>query len=376
MEVDLPPRGANSDPLSLLPENLRTGLQLSKLPALDGLRAVAAFLVVFSHIGIYYMPGGLGVLMFFVLSGFLITWLLLKEDEKTGDISLTNFYFRRSLRIFPAFYCYFLLYLGLMLSLHKRIVWGQAISALFYVNNYYQAIHGDPNTGLSHTWSLGIEEQFYLLWASAFLLLRKRRERLAWVLLIVIVAIWIHREVLHFAFGVWQGYIYEAFDTRADHLLIGCLLAVALRSGFLAKFWKAICSHWLVGIAITFLLMVSTAMQIHFGLAYRDTVAISAEPVLVALLIVQLIAFRGTILWAWLNFAWVRYLGRISYSTYLYQQIVMEPVRKHLARFPFAIQLAIAVALVVLLASMSYYFVEKPFLNLKDRYRGNQQNPT
>ena len=240
--------------LSWLPENLKTGLEMSQLPALDGLRAVAAFLVVFSHIGIYFMPGGLGVLMFFVLSGFLITWLLLKENEKFGNVSLRNFYFRRSLRIFPAFYCYALLYLGLMILLHKKVIWSQAVCALLYVNNYYQAIHGDPNTGLSHTWSLGIEEQFYLLWATAFLLLRKRRERLAWVLVVVIAAIWIHREVLHFLFGVWQGYIYEAFDTRADHLLIGCFLAVVLRSGFLVRFWKAICSHWWIGIGVAFLL--------------------------------------------------------------------------------------------------------------------------
>src|SRR5688500_5551724 len=86
-----------------LPENLREGLRMRQLPALDAIRAVAAFLVVFYHFWSPQIPGGLGVLAFFVLSGFLITWLLLIESEKFGGISLRLFYLRRSLRIFPAF---------------------------------------------------------------------------------------------------------------------------------------------------------------------------------------------------------------------------------------------------------------------------------
>jgi len=149
---------------SSLPDGLVNGLKQSHLPSLDGLRAIAALLVVFMHAGLSWCPGGLGVLAFFVLSGFLITWLLLKEEERFGRISMKLFYIRRSLRIFPAFYVYWLLLIGSLLFFQKRILWGQALSSFFYVNNYYQAILGDPNTGFSHTWSLGIEEQFYLLW--------------------------------------------------------------------------------------------------------------------------------------------------------------------------------------------------------------------
>ena len=368
-DAESPSLQHDSEGISSLPENLKAGLQLSQLPALDGLRAVAVFLVVFYHFGFDSVPGGLGVLIFFVLSGFLITWLLLKENDKSGSISLRYFYARRSLRIFPAFYSYWLLYIGLVLIFHKRIVWNQAICAFFYVNNYFQAIHGDPNTGLSHTWSLGIEEQFYLLWAPLFLLLRKRPNRQVYVLLGLIVAVCVHRELLHFVFGVWQGYIYEAFDTRADHLLMGCLLAVLLRLGFLGGFWRAICSRLALSVITTLLLLASVALQIHFGTTYRDTVAFVVDPFLVALLIVQAIAFRGMALWRWLQFAWVRYLGRISYSVYLYQQFAMDPVRKRLAGFPVFIQLASAVAVVILLASTSYFIIERPFLNLKGRFR-------
>ena len=87
---------------------LRAKLNLPNIPALDGMRAVAVFLVIIYHFGFDRVPGGLGVLIFFVLSGFLITWLLLKENDSTGQVSIRGFYIRRALRIFPAFYCFWL----------------------------------------------------------------------------------------------------------------------------------------------------------------------------------------------------------------------------------------------------------------------------
>ncbi|HEX9445176.1 MAG TPA: acyltransferase, partial [Candidatus Binatia bacterium] len=195
-------------PSRALPPALREGLSAAHLPGLDGLRMVAVFLVVFYHFGFEWSPGGHGVLAFFVLSGFLITWLLLKEEEQFGAVSLKLFYLRRSLRIFPAFYCYWLLMTGYLLLFHKPILWSQALSSFAYVANYYQAILGDPDTGYSHTWSLGIEEQFYLLWPVAFIALRARGRRVA-ALTTVIGAIWIYRAILEFILKVDQGYIYE-----------------------------------------------------------------------------------------------------------------------------------------------------------------------
>ena len=211
-----------------LPASLAQGLDRSHLPSLDGLRAIAAFLVVLYHCFLPALPGGMGVLAFFVLSGFLITWLLLKEEERYGKVSLKLFYVRRSLRIFPAFYAYWLLLMGAHVIARKQIAMGQAIASLFYVGNYYQAIVGDPQTGLSHTWSLGVEEQFYLLWPITFLWLKGNGRRVRF-LLWSIAGVWLYRELLVLVIHAPQQYIYEAFDTRADHLMIGCLLAVALR---------------------------------------------------------------------------------------------------------------------------------------------------
>jgi len=113
------------------------------------MRALAALMVVFYHCGTPYVSGGTGVLVFFVLSGFLITWLLLKERERTGTVSLRDFYIRRSLRIFPAFYCYAAIVLVLMLALRRQVMWPQAVASLLYFNNYYQAFHGHLTSGLA-----------------------------------------------------------------------------------------------------------------------------------------------------------------------------------------------------------------------------------
>ena len=348
-----------------LPSHLAEGLKRSQLPALDGIRAIAAFLVVISHAGYAWVPAGLGVLAFFVLSGFLITWLLLKEDAKYGEVSLRLFYARRALRIFPAFYVYWALVVGSRLLLDRPLIWTQAIASFFYVTNYYQAINGDPNTSLSHTWSLGIEEQFYFLWPLTFLLLRKTPVRMARALLAAVGVVWVHRIVLHAA-GVNQAYVYEAFDCRADHLAIGCLLAVALWNGWFPCLWRWLCSRATLAWVSVALLVASTAIALRIGTPYRDTTGFIIEPVLVAIFIAQSIALSTTTqVWNWLNAGWVRFLGRISYSTYLYQQLVPNYVEKLHA--PAVVELLLVIAIVIALASASYYLIERPFLRIKDR---------
>ncbi len=349
-----------------LPDKLAKGLAESHLPSLDGLRAVAALAVVFYHYGFDWAPGGLGVLAFFVLSGFLITWLLLKEEERYGAVSLRLFYTRRALRIFPAFYVYWLLLVGALVVFHKRLVGGQALASFFYCNNYYQALRGDPNTGLSHTWSLAIEEQFYLLWPLAFLLLRRNGRRMAF-LLGGIAAVWVWREALIFGLQRDQGYIYEAFDARADHLMMGCLLAVALREGAAAGLWRRLCARSALLWGTLGLLAVSVALNVRFGTGYRDAVGFAIDPILVAALLVQAIGWPRAGFARVLNWGPVRYLGTISYSIYLYQQMLIDPAKKLAAQWP-ALSLPFTMAAVVAAASASYWIVERPFLRWKNAF--------
>ena len=324
-------------------------------------------MVVFYHCFLPAFPGGMGVLAFFVLSGFLITWLLLKEEERFGTISLKLFYVRRSLRIFPAFYAYWLLLIGSHIIAGKHIAMGQAIASLLYVGNYYQAIVGDPKTGLSHTWSLGVEEQFYVLWPITFLWLKGNRRRMRF-LLWSIAGVWLYRELLVLVVHAPQQYVYQAFEARADHLMIGCLLAVALREGLWTRLWRAlVVVPSLVWLTLG-LLACSVVCTDHYGSLYRDAVGFIVDPMLIAILIVQVIAHSSVGLGVVLNWRWVRYLGTISYGIYLYHGHAILVADKITGTLPGVVSMFVGILSVIAVASASYWFLEEPLLRLRARF--------
>ncbi len=352
------------------PQNsaLLPNLSSSRIPALDGLRAIAVFLVIFYHFTYRWVPAGLGVLAFFVLSGFLITWLLLKENEKTGAISISGFYKRRALRIFPAFYCYWGVWLFLLLVTghgHK-VSWPDVMSAFFYVSNYYQALFHPAASFVSHSWSLAIEEQFYLLWPLSFYFGRRNLKRLTWYLAGLIGFVWVYRLVLTLILHVDYSYIYRAFDTRIDHLMIGCLTAIIIKRGALQPLWRMISAHRCLPLVTILLLAASSYYSVN-SRAYLYVGGFALEPLLVAILMIQLITFSRTPAWGWFDSKPMRYLGQISYSLYLYHPAVGYQVFKRLAGIAFWEKLGIAVLLTIAVASASYYLIEKPFLRLKDR---------
>ena len=345
-------------------ELLHHRMSSTHLPALDGLRFLAVFLVIFYHSGFENVPGGNGVMLFFVLSGFLITWLLLKENESNGRISLKGFFKRRVLRIFPAFYAYAFLTLSFLVVTGRNVPWMHAISSLLYFSNYYSAFHPDSNNAFSHTWSLAIEEQFYLFFPLLFLLFCRNLKHLKIAIVGIIFATWIWRVVLVFGFNASGGYVYSAFDTRLDNLLIGCLLAVVLRERSLVWLWSALLKNALVPLA-TFLLL---AVSIYFCLnnvTYKSTVGFAVEPVLMAVLIAQMMTFSGSGFWKWLDWRPVKFLGLLSYSLYLYQQLTTSFVADQMADYPVVVRVAATVLMTVFAAAVSYYLVEMPFLKLK-----------
>jgi len=347
---------------------LHSNLLMPSIPALDGIRAIAVFLVILYHVsimrGLPVFPGPLGVLGFFVLSGFLITWLLLKEEDKFGSISLKGFYRRRALRIFPAFYVFWIVAVALRFLAHPEdFPWSQAWSAFFYVSNYLHAIvHPNPDY-MIHTWSLSAEEQFYLLWPLSFLLFLKKRRTLMISLAFVIVCVWIHRIHLYAAADA-KEYITYAFDTRVDALLVGCLLALALKEGIGGWLVESVCRpFW--GPVVTALLIGVSAYAGNLSMGYRLMAGLAIEPLLVAILICQLIVQSTSSLpWKWLNTKPVVYLGRISYPLYLYHMLATHAAgRIHgLNTASFVI---VTLCLAITIASCSYHFVEKPFLALK-----------
>lgn len=348
---------------------LYSRLELKQIPGLDGVRMIAVFLVMLYHFGIPYVPGARGVTMFFVLSGFLITWLLLKEQAVTGTVSIRDFYWRRSLRIFPAFYAFWLLLVAEGLLRDGNPPSAHSWSAFFYVSNYYSALNDYPTNGFSHTWSLGVEEQFYLVWPALFIWLGRDLRRMTRVLVGLIATVSLYRVVLAYGFDVSSNYIYSAFDTRLDNLLIGCLAAVAVYRRSWSWLWDRTCGHWamplltIVGVQISLQLWRMNAVP-----RYQDVLGYLVDPLLFALFILQVVALSGTRVWSWLDSGPARFLGRISYPLYLYQQVTLYRGKVIAADYPVLVQLGVAVALTVAVASGSYYLIERPFLRLKHRF--------
>jgi peptidoglycan/LPS O-acetylase OafA/YrhL len=327
---------------------------------------ISIFLVIFYHFGFERVNGALGVEIFFVLSGFLITWLLLKESDKTGTVSLISFYKRRAYRIFPEFYAYLIFGLAVQLIRHPEypVPFGHIISAIFYVGNYYQALKpGD--TYLEATWSLAIEEQFYFIWPFVFIRYRNKLKTLAWYTLGIMAAVWLLRIVLYFGFSVNQSYLYHAFETRADHLMAGCLLAIVLKLGAFKSFFDRSLSSPLYPL-LTIGIIAASSM-FHHNFAYRFGFAYTVESFLIAIAIVQMIYFSDRRGWALIENPAIKYLGKISYSLYLYQTLTLYTARSLTSEYPVIVQLAFAIAVTVGFGSASYYLVGKPFLRLKEK---------
>jgi peptidoglycan/LPS O-acetylase OafA/YrhL len=342
-------------------------VSLPSIPALDGIRALSVLLVILSHLGVSWASGAHGVMAFFVLSGFLITWLLLKESEVTGRISLRSFYARRTLRIFPAFYVFWITYVVLTWLGQHRTEWPAYISAFFYVSNYYSAIVQPPHMAMAHTWSLAVEEQFYLLWPWVFRRFRNQLPRLSLILCCLIVGVWTYRLIFYASFhnDVW---LFCAFDCRADHLAVGCLTAVLVKRRAFPAVTAWFTRNPAAPLITVALLAGSMRLGAVLGQPYQFTFGFIFDPLLMAVLMLQWIALSDTPAWKWLDWSPTRYLGRVSYSAYLYHWIVDYALNARFQALPLPVRALAAVAGSNLCASISYYVIEKPFLRLKKRF--------
>jgi peptidoglycan/LPS O-acetylase OafA/YrhL len=350
-------------------------LERKNIPALDGVRGIAALIVVFYHLylrHLAWMPdGAFGVLIFFVLSGFLITWLLLKETDETGTVSLSGFYIRRSLRIFPAFYvCWFVTLMTFRFT-QGYIPWGECLSTFFYVGDYYYPFH-EAQKFMGFAWSLAVEEQFYLLWPFVFVACRNRRTTLAKGLCTVILLTWCYRAILKFVVHVPEHYLSYAFDCHIDHLMVGALTAITLRSGWLRSFWTAVCRPVWTVFTLS-LLSLSVHLTHRFGHGYDHTLGYACDPVLIAILLVQLISLESVMPFSWLNWPVSRFFGRISYPVYLYHLYAIENASLIFPHTGWKFRVVASLALSVVFATASYFLIEKPFLRLKGRFTGRRR---
>jgi peptidoglycan/LPS O-acetylase OafA/YrhL len=283
--------------------------RLGHRPALDGVRGVAILMVLIDHLALRGVTsaGGVGVTMFFTLSGFLITSLMLEEHDAMGRVSLRAFYRRRVLRLLPAL----LVFLQAMLIAWRFIGPGAAtpvdvLLALSYFGNWFSAAGFDLH-GVAHTWSLAVEEQFYIAWPIVFVLLSRRsalRKILLWVAGLGAVGFatirWVEWDGGHG--GVW---IYFATEARADALLIGCLVAAWLHRGRDRAAAPMVATLAIVAMVPLFLTTQFT----------RAVVLPTVAPLLAAAVVVSVV--RGNYA-GWLTSRWLVYVGRRSYALYLW----------------------------------------------------------
>lgn len=314
--------------------------------SLDGLRAVAIIFVLACHTGL--LNGGwIGVDVFFVLSGYLITSILLSEMRQTGDISLTNFYWRRALRLLPALAVLvaFMLARSAFSSNGREIREATLVGAL-YLENWNNVYQFAPFDVMGHTWSLATEEQFYLLWPLLLPLVFLRRP-LAWLCAALAAMI-----VARFFWTAYPTVQYSLF-IRPVGLVIGCALA------FLPI------QHWtspryaVPALLLVLAIIAAGANSIHL-----------VAPFLVSLATAGLIICLHGPVAASTSFMAVpplRYVGKISYGIYLYHWPIFMLGEKLKFHTPFHLYAAGLVAVIFVVAALSYEFIEKPFLRLKGR---------
>jgi len=372
-------RSPPDQPPALPATSLTDALHGGRIPGLDFMRAVAVLLVLAYHAGILpsHWPdlniGGTGVEIFFVLSGFLITWLLLTEIDASGRISLRAFYQRRFARLMPIFYAYVLAGMAALALQHKPMPWGAIGASVAYVLNYYQGLTGAPTHYLSHCWSLAVEEQFYVLWPFLLLLLVRQSWRLDKSIALMIVCIGLYRAALHWSGMASDAYLYRGLDTRGDHLLFGCLLAVVLRQASARAWFERLAERgpWLALLLAT-LLCASSAFNVN--LDYRYTVGYVINPSLIAVLLplVIIMAQQNRLAVARLiNASAVIKMGQASYGIYLFHPLFFHPVRHKIEALSGSVALGFVGGTLALsvLAYLSYTYIESP-LRQRLSYKG------
>ncbi|MGI8663123.1 MAG: acyltransferase family protein [Acidimicrobiales bacterium] len=342
--------------------------------ALDGLRALAVLLVMAEHLHAFAFPtsrllpkgGYIGVDLFFVLSGFLITSLLLEERERTGGVSFRRFYRRRGFRLFPALAAFIVVQAAASQVAGQRLrdeihFW---IGAFTYTTNWVMARNWSVPADTGHLWSLAVEEQFYLAWPVVLVLAVRRWGRGA-VPVVAVAGIAValaSRTYLNHRIGYGFPFVYLQTETRMDALLLGALVAWARRAGWRPPTWLARTMGWSgLLVVAAYALRTNPSDTFLYARGGYTILAVGATATLVGLLDTRWVPSR--VLATRLPVA----IGKLSYSLYLWHMLVLFVLLGFLQRRSVPVAAGVFVAASFVLAFVSYCFVEAPLRALGHR---------
>jgi peptidoglycan/LPS O-acetylase OafA/YrhL len=322
-------------------------------------------MVVFSHLGgtrgfpisarvTELLPlGDLGVRVFFVISGFLITNLLLDDWNRHGSISLSRFYFRRTFRILPPYYVLIAAIAAAAILQLIQLAPRDLPHAITYTSNYYP----QRSWWIGHTWSLAVEEQFYLLWP-AVLLLAGRRGGFVVAAAVVFLSPFVRLAMWQFAPSPTGG-IGHGFEAVADSLAIGCLLA-GLATWLSAQRWYRRILESPAFLFVPLIVLAASALHEHPRLYFF--VSFTVMNVGTALCVHWAVTYDKGRVGRFLNATPLAFVGVISYSIYLWQQLFLNRYSTSVAAmFP------LNIILVAVAALASFYLVERPSLRARHR---------
>jgi peptidoglycan/LPS O-acetylase OafA/YrhL len=349
------------------------------IPYLDGLRGISILLVVTAHSGLeHVIPGGFGVTLFFFISGYLITQLLMKELQQTGSINLPYFYLRRFLRLYPPLMGMILAGLAFIWLKHCTLSRWNIVAACFYFTNYYIGwIRGtvpDCATIFDVLWSLSIEEHFYLLYPLLLLLLRKKIRTFivpACVGLLCFVPLLCRWALLqsNSDFNSISGKLYLSTHTRADCILWGCFSALLLAHPQLADFYKRILEKKISLLTACLLLLASFCIRDIF---FRETLRYTLQGIALLVLVPAPSFQKHFFLLKLLQSKWMVFTGKISYALYLFHWVALHVANAGAPSFSIVWQ-AIFWPLALLLTFMAYALIERPLVPLRRRFGSNAQ---
>ena len=340
-------------------------------PSLDGLRAIAVGIVLSAHGGIpYFRSGGVGVDMFFVLSGFLITTILTTEWSQFGRVDFRNFYARRFLRLAPALFltCTFV---GVgMLWLERRFPGTEIALSLSYTANWALAFYNYQLTWLNHCWSLSIEEQFYMIWPLIIVGLERavRSPSSKWKILVGLAALLAIRRAL--MVGIWPDErINFGLDTRMDTLMVGAALAYFIQSlpatGLSDRVSKPLGR---VLAPLAFAGMIAVIHTVTWYSPWMGWIGYVLVAGAAAIVIGDLVRGRHSLLAGVLAWRPLVYVGKISYGLYLLHLPIYYMVEKLLPTASLPARLSLKVTVSLALASLSFHLYEKRFLRMKAKF--------